>query len=70
VLQTLAGDKDSGANSSPGVEAVRWHHGEIEIIREAEAVDYRKPLAIIQDVQSSTSDKIEGTVIVSAASVG
>ena len=50
-------------------EAVRQHHGEIEIICEAEAVDYRKTLAIIHDVQSSTSDQIEGSVKAITASV-
>jgi Domain of unknown function (DUF4041)/Meiotically up-regulated gene 113 len=49
-------------------EAVRRHHGEIKIVREAEAVDYRKTLAIIQDVQSSTDNNVEGSVKVSTAS--
>lgn len=34
-------------------EAVRKHHGEIEIIKDAEAVEYRKTVAIVQESQAS-----------------
>jgi Meiotically up-regulated gene 113 len=40
-------------------QAVRQHHGEIEIVRECEAADYRKTLAIMNDDQNYVEEKIE-----------
>lgn len=40
-------------------QAVRQHYGEIEIVRECEAADYRKTLAILNDDQNHVDKKIE-----------
>jgi hypothetical protein len=34
-------------------DAVRQHHGEIEIVREAEAIEYRKTVAMAADVRAA-----------------
>lgn len=40
-------------------QAVRQHHEEIEIVRECEAADYRKTLAIMNEDQNLVEEKIE-----------
>ena len=51
-------------------EAVRQHHGEIEFTLAAEAVEYRKTLAMLQEIQDASLTPATDFVTHSVASAG